>query len=298
MNHNTISILDTSGEALFPPGAAFTRVADGFRFIEGPAWNHLEQHLTFNDIPGNAIYRLYEDGRVEMIRQNSYLANGNTYDRDGNLLTCEHGTSRVSRTGKDGAYTVLASHYRGKELNSPNDIVVRSDGMIFFTDPTPGRGEKYGIPRKQELDFQGVFMLNPKTGDLTCLVKDFSKPNGLCFSPDETRLFVNDTDRQHIRVFDIDTTGRLSRGSVFAELVQDGPGVADGMKFNSAGVLFCSAPRGIQIFSPRGNMIARLFTPEVAANFTWGGRDMKTLYLTASTSLYTIQVCDPGYTLF
>jgi gluconolactonase len=287
-----------AGKAIFPSDAALTLLADGFRFLEGPAWHPAEQHLTFSDIMGNALYRRFGDGRIEMIRPNSYLANGNSYDREGRLVTCEHGTSRVTRTGHDGSVTVLASHYRGKELNSPNDIVVKSDGSIYFTDPNPGRCPRVGIPRKQELDFQGVYRIDGKTGELVLLADDFSKPNGLCFSPDETLLYVNDTDHQHIRVFGVKADGTLEKGRLFADLLKDGPGVADGMKFDSAGNLFCSAPRGIQIFDEEGKLTARLFTPEVAANFTWGGKDLKTLFLTATTGLYSIPVRIPGLPLF
>lgn len=298
MNDTLFEAFNDEGKTIFPAEAVLTRLAQGFRFLEGPAWHPVEHHLTFSDIMGNALYRRYPDGRVEMIRPNSYLANGNSYDREGRLVTCEHGTSRVTRTEHDGTVTVLASHFRGKELNSPNDIVVKSDGAVYFTDPNPGRCPRVGIPRRQELDFQGVFRIDPGSGELLLLADDFSKPNGLCFSPDEKRLYINDTDRQHIRVFDVNDDGSLGSGRLFADLVQDGPGVADGMKFDTMGRLFCSAPRGIQIFDDGGILIARLYTPEVAANFTWGGADMKELFLTATTSLYSIPVTAPGFRLF
>jgi gluconolactonase len=289
---------DASGRVIASESAKLSTVATGFRFLEGPAWHPVEQHLTLSDILGNALYRLYPDGSTGMIRKNSYLANGNTYDRQGRLLTCEHATSRVSRTEANGEITVLAASYKGKSLNSPNDIVVKKDGAIYFTDPASGRSAAYGIPREQELPFQGVYRIDPVSGELTLLVDDFSKPNGLCFSPDESLLFVNDTDRQHIRVFELLPSGLLGEGRLFAELVQDGPGVADGMKFDQAGNLFCSAPRGIQIFDMNARLVARIYTPEVAANFTWGGKELKTLYLAATTTLYALDLDVPGIPLF
>lgn len=274
-------------------------VATGFRFLEGPVWHPAERTLIFSDIMGNALFKKYPDDSIAIFRENSYLANGNTYDLEGRLLTCEHGTSRVTRSENDGAYTVLASRYLGKELNSPNDIVVASDGSIYFTDPNPGRMARVGIPREQELDFQGVFRIGVD-GELTLLVDDFSKPNGLCFSNDGKKLFINDTDRQHIRCFDVEDNGMLSGGAVWADLLITGdePGVADGMKFDSAGYLYCSGPGGVQIFDEEAKLIGRLLTPEVAANFAWGDVDLKSLYLTASTSLYRLRLKIPGKKLF
>ena len=160
-------------------GSALERVASGFRFLEGPVWNPYEKTLIFSDIMGNGLFKKDPDDSISIFRENSYLANGNTYDRSGRLLTCEHGTSRVTRLEKDGSMSVLAAHYQGRELNSPNDIIVSRDGSVYFTDPMPGRMARVGIPREQELDFQGVFRIDPE-GTLHLLVDDFSKPNGLC----------------------------------------------------------------------------------------------------------------------
>ncbi len=286
------------GKGLFNPDYPFTQIATHFRFLEGPAWHPHEHHLTFSDIMGNALYRWYPQSGVELLRPNSYLSNGNTYDRNGLLITCEHGTSAVSRTESDGSRTVLASGYKGKGLNSPNDVVVRRDGTIYFTDPTPGRVGRVGIPRDPDLDFTGVFALNPTTGVLQLLADDFILPNGICLSLDERELFVNDSKHQHIRRFSFKADGSVSGGEVWAELVTDGPGVADGLKFSREGLLFCSAPRGIQIFNSEGELAGRLYTPEIAANFTWGGPDMKTMYLTAHTSLYSIRTAAEGVPLF
>lgn len=294
----TYEHFSSAGKGLFDSSYPFTLVAGGFRFLEGPAWHPYEYHLTFSDIMGNALYRWNPQSGVEMIRANSYLANGNTYDREGRIVTCEHGTSAVSRTEHDGSRTLLVDSYEGGQLNSPNDVVVRSDGAIFFTDPTPGRSARVGIPRDPELSFAGVFAFYPDTGRLYLIADDFSKPNGLCFNLDETELYVNDTDRQHIRRFTLDENGKVGDGEIWTKLVTDGPGVADGMKFSRDGLLFCSAPRGLQIFDSAGTLSGRLYTPEIAANFTWGGGDMQTLFLTATTSLYSIRVESPGQPLF
>jgi gluconolactonase len=226
------------------------------------------------------------------------MANGNTFDRQGRLLTCEHATSRVTRTDSNGRIEVLASHYNGKELNSPNDITVSRDGGITFTDPNSGRGPRYGIAREQELDFQGVYHLDSDNKQLTLLADDFSKPNGLCFSVDETRLFVNDTERGHIRVFDAQSDGTLGSGRVWAELEGDGPGVADGMKVDQAGNLYCAGPGGLHLFDAEANCLGVIQMLEYTTNLAWGDDDLCSLYITASTSLYRFRAQVPGMTLF
>ncbi len=280
--------------------AELKKIASGFRFLEGPIWHPYKKYLMFSDIMGNGIYRWSEQEGVVLFRTNSYMANGNTYDRAGNMLTCEHAASRVTRTKEDGAYDVLASHYHGKELNSPNDIVVKSDGSIYFTDPASGRSARVGVPRTQELSFQGVYKLNPDDKSLTLLVDDFSKPNGLCFSLDEKLLFINDTDRQHIRVFDVQEDGTLTNGRLWTELPEAGkdPGVADGMKIDREGNLYCSGPGGIQIFDNNAVCLGRILTPEFPANFTWGDDDMCSLFMTATSSLYRLRVKVSGRKLF
>lgn len=278
-------------------GTQLERVATGFRFLEGPVWHPGEKTLIFSDIMANGLFCKDHDDTISLYRENSYLANGNTYDASGRLITCEHGTSRVTRLEKDGNTTILASHYQGKELNSPNDVVVRSDGSIYFTDPNPGRMPRVGIPRDQELPFQGVYRIDPQ-GALTLLVDDFSKPNGLCFSEDERTLYINDTDHQHIRCFTVTEDGLLRDGHLWTELYGNEDGVADGMKIDTQGNLFCSGPGGIQVFDADARLIGRLLTPEVAANFTWGDEDLCSLYMAATTSLYRLRVNVPGKTLF
>jgi len=278
-------------------GEQLEQVATGFRFLEGPVWDPYEKTLIFSDIMGNGLFRKDARDAISIFRENSYLANGNTYDRTGRLLTCEHGTSRVTRLEKDGTTSILASHYHGKELNSPNDIIVAGDGSVFFTDPTPGRLGRVGIPREQELDFQGVYRISPQ-GELQLLVDDFSKPNGLCLSLGERFLYVNDTDLQHIRRFRLNADGTLSGGQLWVDLYGDEPGVADGLKFDSQGYLYCSGPGGVQIFDSEARLIGRFRTPEIAANFTWGDEDLCSIYFTATTSLYRLRVRIPGNALF
>ena len=274
------------------------QVATGFIFTEGPVWNPVEKHLVFSDIQGDILRKWTPDGRVETFRQPSSMSNGNCYDRQGRLITCEHATSRVTRTEPDGSVTVLATHYGGKELNSPNDVVVRSDGSIYFTDPYFGRLKYHGVARERELDFCGVYRLDPGSGALTLLVPDFTLPNGLCFSVDESQLFVDDSRHNHIRVFDVEDDGSVSGGRVWAKLQGDRDGVADGMKTDSRGNLYCSGPGGIHCFAPDETSLGIIYVPEVSANFTWGDEDLCSLFITASTSLYRVRVKVPGRRAF
>jgi gluconolactonase len=198
----------------------------------------------------------------------------------------------VVRAGPEGLGT-LASHYDGRELNSPNDIVARSDGAIYFTDPPSGRSARYGIERPQELPFQGVYRIDTD-GSLSLLVGDFERPNGLCFSLDERVMFVNDTARAHIRAFDVAPTGALENGRLWATLEGSAPGVADGMKIDGAGNLYCTGPGGIHVFAPDATWLGVILTPERAANFTWGDADRRTLYITATTSIYTLRTTVAG----
>ena len=284
--------------AVVGAAVAFEKVASGCIFTEGPLWHPYEKFLLFSDIPGDKIRRWSQAEGIKTFRTPSNMANGLTYDRQGRLLACEHAVSRVTRTELDGSITILASHYDGKELNSPNDIVVKSDGGIYFTDPPYGRAEFYGVPRPQELTFQGVYRIDPIRRDLRLLVHDFDGPNGLCFSLDERRLFANDTNRQHIRVFDLEPDGSVTHGRIWAETVGKGDGVPDGMKIDSEGNLYCSGPGGIHVFDPDGVCIGVIRVPEPLTNFAWGDADLRSLFITASTSVYKIPVRVPGRPVF
>lgn len=296
MSAATITRRSVSGfDVIIEPGAAPEQVLTGFEFVEGPAWHPRKEILVFSDIICDTMYCWHENNGLAVLRKPSHMANGNAWDREGRLLSCEHATSRISRSDGDDSYEVLVSHYQGCELNSPNDIVVKRDGSIYFTDPNSGRSDKYGVARCQELEFQGVYRFDPEKSELTLLVKDFAKPNGLCFSIDESLLFINDTERQHIRVFDVRQDGSIANGRTWAETGGDEPGVADGMKVDSAGNLYCCGSGGIHVFDANGIRIGLIETPEVAANFTWGGDSLTDMYITATHSVYRLKMKIPGH---
>lgn len=281
---------------LVDPDVAVERLAGGFGFTEGPIWNCVEAALYFNDLPGDAGYRWSVASGMVKVRHPNNKANGMTYDARGHRIVCEHTTSSVVRESAEGDRQVLASHFGGKELNSPNDVVVGEDGSIYFTDPTYGRTPGFGIERQQELNFQGLYRIQAGDGPLELLADDFEQPNGLCFSPDGSRLFVNDTARVHVRVFSIDRNGIVTDGSVFKEISRGTPGdgVPDGMKCDAHGNLYVSGPGGIWIIAPDGEHLGVVEVPEVVGNFNWGGCGWSTLYITASTSLYAIAMKTPG----
>ncbi len=257
-------------------------VAEGFEFTEGPVWSP-DGTLLFSDIPADTVYR----GDKTVFRKPSGQSNGLTLDLDGRLIACEHQTRRVTRTTPSGEITVLADRYEGKRLNSPNDVVVRSDGAVFFTDPP------YGLPGgldgpNAELDFCGVYMLTPE-GLLTLLIADFEKPNGLAFSPDEQTLYIADTDKKHIRAFDVAEDGLLSNGRVFCELP-----TPDGMKVDVTGNVWATAYDGVRIHAPSGKLLETVVFPAPPANCAFGDDDGRTLYVTARAGVYKIRTTIAG----
>jgi len=263
------------------------RIATGFQFTEGPLW-HPDGYLLFSDIPADRIYKWSPDGELEVFRQPSGNSNGLTLDRLGRLIACEHGHRRVSRTEADGSVDPLATHYQGKRLNSPNDVVVTSDGSIYFTDPP------YGVqPEERELDFQGVYRIGAE-GTLTLLADDFERPNGLAFSPSERILYVDDTPRRHVRAFDVLADGTLANGRAFAEMQSPASGGPDGMKLDVQGNLYVTGAGGTWLFDPDGHHLGTLVTPEQPANLAFGGADRRTLYITARTSVYRVRTRLPG----
>ncbi len=294
----TLDVKDNRLLDVVSPESELEQHLTGFKFTEGPIWHPVEGHLRFSDIIGNSIYQWHERDGLTDIRPNSHLANGNTYDREGRMLTCHHASSCVTRTEPDGEIRRLATHYQGKQLNSPNDIVVKRDGAIYFTDPMSGREPFVGIPRESDLGFAGVYRIAPDTHALTLLIDDFVKPNGLCFSLDESQLFINDTARFHIRVFDVNDDGTITNGRLWAQTIGDGVGVPDGMKFDSAGHLFCCGPGGVHVFAPDATCLGRIIMPEHTTNFIWGDADFKSLYITASTSVYRLRLKVAGLPLF
>ena len=290
----SVSIRDPRFAQIVGSGVNFERIATDCLFTEGPLWHPREQYLLWSDMPGDHLRRWSARDGVTTYRKPCNMSNGLTWDRQGRLLACEHASSQVTRTEPDGRITPLATHYQGKQLNSPNDIVCGTDGGIYFSDPPYGRAKFYGVPRDQELSFQGVFRAGTDPKSPILLVDDFDRPNGLCFSLDGRRLFINDTARKHIRVFDVKADGSLSGGRVWAETVGEGAGAPDGMKIDSAGHVYCCGPGGIHVFDNDGRCLGVILTPEYAANFAWGDGDYRSLYITASTSVYRIQVTMPG----
>jgi gluconolactonase len=271
------------------------KLADGIGFGEGPVWDRVGKRLIFSDMKHDHI-RAWQDGKgISTFRKPTNKANGNTYDRQGRLLSCEHATSRVVRQEKDGKMTVIASHYQGKELNSPNDIVVKSDGAIYFSDPSFGRiREEIGIVRDLQLPFRGVYRVAGDGAPTQLLVDDFEMPNGLCFTRDEKVLFINDTPRGHIRKFNVKPDGTISGGMVWAELTGEGEGRPDGMKFDSAETLYCTGPGGVHVLDGNAKCLGVIRTPERVTNIAWGDDDLKSLYLTGITALYRVRVKVPG----
>ncbi len=260
------------------------KIADGFQFTEGPVWVP-DGYLLFSDIPADTVYKY--QGESEIYLKPSGHSNGLTLDKQGRLLLCEH-DRRLSRLEKDGSKTTLAEFYDGKRLNSPNDLVVKTDGSIYFTDPP------YGLPNRtegKELDFCGVYRLEPD-GVLTLLDDGVPLPNGLAFSPDEQTLYVADSSSAQVYAYDVRDRGMLENKRVFAKLgVVGGTGAADGMKVDVDGNLFCTGPGGISVLDPDGVRIGIIECPEIPANVAWGGDDYKTLYITARTGVYRLKTC-------
>ena len=292
--HTGVEIRDPKFKSVVGDAVAFDRLATGFLFTEGPLWHAAEKYLLFSDMPGDHMRKWSTRDGVTTFRKPCAQSNGLAFDRQGRLIVCEHATSRVTRTEADGRSTIIASHHGGKELNSPNDVVVKSDGGVYFTDPIYGRKEYFGNPRPLQLDFRGVYRAEPDGGKLTLLAEDFGQPNGLCFSRDEQRLFVNDTERQHIRVFDVKPDGTLSNSRVWAETKGDGAGAPDGMKVDSQGNVYCCGPGGIHVFDESATCLGVIRVPEYTANFCFGDDDRRSLYVTASTSVYRVRVRTSG----
>ncbi len=290
----SITIRDPRITAIVGATVAFERIATGCLFTEGPLWHPRGHYLLWSDMPGDHLRRWSATEGVTTFRQPCNQSNGLTWDRHGRLLACEHASSRVTRTAEDGRIDPIATHYHGKALNSPNDIVCALDGSLYFTDPVYGRMEYYGQKRDCELDFRGLYRVGTDPREPVLLARDFGQPNGLCFSLDERRLFVNDTERKHIRVFDVSASGSVTGGDVWAETTGPGDGAPDGMKIDSAGNVYCCGPGGIHVFDTAGACLGVIHVPEYVANMTWGDADCRSLYITASTSVYRIRTVVPG----
>ena len=273
-------------KSLIEPGDP-EQVATGFNFTEGPVW-HPDGYLLFSDIPANRIHKWAPGEGVTIWREPSGNSNGLTLDQAGRLIACEHGNRRVTRSTPDGDVVVLADQYQGKRLNSPNDVVVKSDGVIYFTDPP------YGIDLKdREQPCNGVYRILPG-GTLELLVDDFDRPNGLAFSPEESMLYIDDSPRRHVRAFDMRLDGTLANSRVIADMDHPQPGSPDGMKIDIEGHLYVTGATGVWVFEPNGEWLGVIATPERPANCAWGDADRQSLYITARTSLYRVRTKVPG----
>jgi gluconolactonase len=263
------------------------RLFRGCRWAEGPAWFAAGRHLVWSDIPNNRMLRWDEiTGTVGVFRQPSGHSNGNTVDAQGRLISCEHGNRRVTRTEHDGSITVLADRYQGHRLNSPNDVVVRSDGSVWFTDPLYGISSYYeGDKAESEVGANHVYRIDPATGDCRAVTDDFEGPNGLAFSPDEQTLYICDSSRRHLRSFALLEDGSLLGGEVLATCTE---GTFDGFRLDDEGRIWTSAGDGVHCYHPDGTLLGKILVPETVSNVAFGGSRRNQLFITATTSLYTI----------
>jgi len=301
----TVRRLDPALDKVLSLDAKVEKIADGFQFVEGPVWNRGAGYLLFSDIPGNAIMTWSPSGGASVFRarifEGEYPAgaqvgtNGLTLDRQGRIVAAEHGNRQISRIERDGALTVLAARYEGKRFNSPNDLVIKKTGEIYFTDPPfgllkPGQGlEAAAKSPLRELDFNGVFRITTG-GKIDVMTKEIALPNGLAFSPNEKELYIANSAGKTWSVYDVTKEGTLTNGRVFYDAGKEtGPGVPDGMKVDTAGNVWATGPGGILVISAQGKLLGTIGFPEVPANCAWGDTDGKTLYVTARTGLYRIK---------
>jgi gluconolactonase len=289
--------IDTKSQKIFElveEGSKVEQLATGFTFTEGPIWHPTGKYLLFSDMPAD-IRRKYTPGEgVVEVMNPSNKCNGMTYDADLNLLVCEHVTSSLVREYPDGRRETIALHFEGKELNSPNDVCVRSDGSIYFSDPWYGRMPVFGLERERELGFQGVYRIGPGGGDPELVVErdTYEQPNGLCFSPGESLMYINDTPRALINVYDVNADGSLANERLFFSGIGSGvieEGIPDGMKCDERGNIWVTGPGGIWVISAEGEHLGVIEVPENTGNLSWGGNDWHTLFIPSSTSLYSIR---------
>ena len=272
---------------------------DKCRWAEGPVWFQDANMLLWSDIPNNRMLRWTWDGTVDVFRRHSNYSNGNTRDREGRLVTCEHGGRRVTRTEHDGTITVIADSYKGRRLNSPNDVVVKSDGSIWFTDPNYGIMSDYeGNKAEMEQDGCYVYRVDPKTGAVAVVADDFRMPNGLAFSPDEAILYIADSGRSHdpefptqIRAFTVGADGSLSGGETFCET---GNGLPDGFRLDTDGNVWTSAGPSVEVYAPAGEMLGRINFPHTVANVVFGGPKRNRLFVCCTFALYSVYVSATG----
>lgn len=284
---------------LILPPAHLEKLWTGGRWTEGPAWFGDSRTLLFSDVPNDRMLQWAEGLGVREFRAPSHYSNGNTRDREGQLISCEHGRRCISRTETDGSLRVLVDRYQGKRLNSPNDVVVKSDGSIWFTDPSYGIISDYeGDKAEGELGACYVFRFDPADASLAVVAEDFVRPNGLAFSPDEKTLYIADSSvthdpqgNHHIRAFDVVGGKRLVSGRVFTEI---SPAFPDGFRCDSTGNVWCSSGDGVQVFAADGTRLGKISVPEHVSNLCFGGPKKNRLFITATTSLYSLYVNASG----
>lgn len=288
MADSDFEILDERFASCVKTSAHVEHLAEGCRWAEGPAYFPALRSLVWSDIPNDRLLRWDEaTGETGVLRHPAGYTNGNTVDRQGRLVSCEHGGRRVSRTEHDGSVTTLADRFEGKRFNSPNDVVVKSDGSIWFTDPAYGIDSDYeGHKSESEIGACHVYRIDPATGACRIVAADFDRPNGIAFSPDERRLYVSDTGRpRHMRVFDVAADGTLSGGEVFATPTS---GAFDGFRLDDAGRVWTSAGDGVHCYDPDGTLIGKVLVPERVANVVFGGGKRNRLFVCATTSVYAV----------
>lgn len=299
MQWEGIVVEDPSMEALLAADARLERLWTGAKWAEGPVYFHEDDSLVWSDVPNNRMLKWAKKDGTRIFRAPSQFANGNYRDREGRLVTCEHLGRRISRTEPDGNVTTLIGHFEGKRLNSPNDVTVKSDGTIWFSDPNYGimsNDEGYKAP--SEIGANNVYRLDPLSGEVSIVAEDFEKPNGLAFSPDAGKLYISDSSRSHdpggkhhIRVFDVVDGRHLANGRIFAVIE---PGIADGLRIDRHGHVFTSAGDGIQVYSDAGRRLGRILVPEAVSNCTFGGPHRSRLFITATSSVYAIDLATTG----
>ena len=287
---NTLLRADSRLECLASPA----------RWAEGPVWLPGEDAVVFSDVKANRMYRWNRDGKITIFREQANYANGNTLDRQGRLISCEHGRRGVSRTDSDGVARILVDRFDGKRLNSPNDVVVKSDGSLWFSDPPYGIvGDAEGFKSESQIIGCYVYRFDPETGEITAVATDVQRPNGLAFSPDESRLYVADMSivdfplqgRRHLLVYDVIERRRLSNPRVLAQIE---PGIPDGFRVDQCGNIFCSCEDGILVLAGDGQRIGKIGVPERVSNCTFGGPAQDELFITATTSLYRVRLATQG----
>ncbi|WP_274627085.1 SMP-30/gluconolactonase/LRE family protein [Arvimicrobium flavum] len=304
MTTSYYEVLDPRFARLFNGTAHVDKLYTGCRWAEGPAYFAAGRYVVWSDIPNDRMLRYDEtDGSVSVFRQPAGNTNGNTTDRQGRLVSCEHGGRRVSRTEHDGTVITIADKWKGKRLNSPNDVVVKSDGSIWFTDPAYGIDSDYeGNKSESEIGACHVYRVDPSSGEVEAVITDMVRPNGLAFSLDESLLYVVDTGRTHgpqnpahMRVFKVGNKGKLSGGEVFADSTV---GFFDGFRLDTDGRIWTSAGDGIHCYDPDGTLIGKVRVPEVVANCVFGGPKRNILYICGTTSLYAVRLMVNGAKLY